>query len=209
MIQWDVRPRLGRRLDFLLFSLLILLGACDETVYPQAGPIPGRVDHVAVVTSGSDHLVYWSVAENAERYIVFWSPVRQNLENFSQETFFFVSNESPYRHTNIIPDQTLYYRVFGLNGSRFGSLSNIARPTALQDQSVDLMRQISPSLFDINDDGCLDAVGAYGDCAGGFARVDLVSQGTSGLLRPGRINRDSRFADVNGDGLVDIFTNVY
>jgi hypothetical protein len=68
---------------------------------------------------------------------------------------------------------------------------------------------VTPSLWDIDGDGCLDAVGARGTCSGGFEPYPLEDAGLDGLLASGRVNRDSRFADFNGDGHVDIFTNVY
>ncbi len=139
-----------------------------------------------------------------------WAVDRRKLRRLAfNEVDSIETDQPPFYHRDIDPNQTLYYRVIGLNGSRKGPASIVARSTVLSSRVVEIPAQVSPALLDINDDGCLDAVGAVGDCAGGFVGVDMTMQGTSGLLAPGRVNRDSRLADFNGDGFIDIFSNVY
>lgn len=196
-------------------AILVLMGGCIESNHAPSrsvelfGTVPDTVSDVAVVPAGNDHVIYWAPVENADRYVILWSSVRQDVIDFKQGTPFTVVAEGPHRRTGVNPDEVIYYRVVAFRGHRFGGPSNIARSVVLRERNVDLDSRISPALIDINDDGCLDAVGAIGDCAGGFFQADMESQGTSGLLRQGRVNRDSRFADFDGDGMLDIFTNVY
>ena len=95
-----------------------------------------------------------------------------------------------------------------MNGSQIGSGGPVAVSTTMRAVDVSV-QSVTPALWDIDGDGCLDIVGARGLCNGQFESQPLAQSGLAGLFASGRVNRDSRFADFNGDGHIDIFTNVY
>jgi hypothetical protein len=65
------------------------------------------------------------------------------------------------------------------------------------------------SVADINGDGCMDLLGAFGDCHGHFSVVPEASMGLGALRAPERVYTDLRFADFDGDGIDDAIANVY
>ena len=65
------------------------------------------------------------------------------------------------------------------------------------------------AIADINRDGCTDILGALGDCHGGFMLLNEADMGLSALRAPGRVYRDLRFADLDGDGIDDLIANTY
>ena len=65
------------------------------------------------------------------------------------------------------------------------------------------------SVADFNDDGCTDILGALGNCNGTFSLYSESQMGLSALRAPGRAYRDIRFADFNGDGVLDAIANTY
>jgi len=65
------------------------------------------------------------------------------------------------------------------------------------------------TIADIDGDGCIDIVGALGDCHGGFTLFSETAMGMSALRANGRAYRDLRLADFDGDGIDDAIANVY
>ncbi|MGH8042807.1 MAG: FG-GAP repeat domain-containing protein, partial [Rudaea sp.] len=65
------------------------------------------------------------------------------------------------------------------------------------------------AVTNLDDDGCTDILGALGDCHGGFTLESESSIGLGALRASGRVYRDVRFADFNGDGILDAIANVY
>lgn len=64
-------------------------------------------------------------------------------------------------------------------------------------------------ITDINHDGCPEIMGALGDCHGNFQILAEADMGLSALRADGRVYRDARFADLDGDGIDDLIANVY
>lgn len=67
----------------------------------------------------------------------------------------------------------------------------------------------TPVIADINNDGYLEALGTINDGIGNLTAVPYTILGLSSLFTDGRVNRDCRVADFNGDGYPDIVCNTY
>ncbi|HSE11875.1 MAG TPA: VCBS repeat-containing protein, partial [Rudaea sp.] len=65
------------------------------------------------------------------------------------------------------------------------------------------------AVADINRDGCIDILGAVGDCNGHFQGASAYAIGLEAIFSSGRAYRDVRFADFNGDGILDAVANTY
>ncbi|MEO8674936.1 MAG: VCBS repeat-containing protein [Casimicrobiaceae bacterium] len=68
---------------------------------------------------------------------------------------------------------------------------------------------LAPTIADFNGDGHYEPLG--GRNAGGptIEGIDLAAAGLASLYSKGRVNRDCRAADFNGDGVVDLVCNTY
>jgi len=179
--------------------------ACGE------GPAaPGAPDATTVVPQGNSHGVHWTSAAGARGYRVYWAASRDELRNPGPSVPFIEVPGSPWARPVSNPGAPAYYRVYPLHGPVAGSGGPIAMALAFDVvEYPDWPGRLTPALWDVNGDGCLDMVGAWGRCDGTFQLYPLASAGLGGLAADGRMNRDSRFADFTGDGVADIFTNVY
>jgi hypothetical protein len=65
------------------------------------------------------------------------------------------------------------------------------------------------AIADFNGDGCADLFEALGDCHGNFQALVESAMGLSALDPNIRKSRDLRYADLDGDGIEDIVSNVY
>jgi hypothetical protein len=65
------------------------------------------------------------------------------------------------------------------------------------------------ALGDIDGDGHLEILGASSDGTGGFYAEPALMIGLEGLWAGGRVARDARLADFDGDGDLDIIANTY
>ncbi|GAA0714577.1 VCBS repeat-containing protein [Dokdonella soli] len=101
-------------------------------------------------------------------------------------------------------------RYFSVSTNIFG-LQTPPSPEAylLDFDQVDLGYAGPMAITDINGDGCIDILGALGDCHGGFTLAPEAGMGLSALRANGRVWRDLRVADFNGDGIDDVIANVY
>jgi len=68
---------------------------------------------------------------------------------------------------------------------------------------------LTPAIADLDGDGRAEPLTGRVTAAGAVVGVDLAAAGLSGLFAPGRINRDCRLADFDGDGHVDAVCNTY
>jgi hypothetical protein len=175
------------------------------------GPVPGPVEWVAVTSQDPGHTVYFGPATGATRYRVYFATTEEQLEGRRPFAFFEETDASPLVRAAIPVTASLYYRVIALNDTRIG----IGGPVAVSSSTVisehDL-EQAGAAVGDANDDGCLDLPTANGTveqniCRGSFTAVDLATAGLADLLAAGRTNGDSRFADLNGDLVDDLFSN--
>lgn len=66
-----------------------------------------------------------------------------------------------------------------------------------------------PSIADLNGDGFLDVLGTFNDGDNNLVAVASTTMGLQNLFSPGRVQRDNRIADFNGDGYPDLIANTY
>ncbi len=78
-------------------------------------------------------------------------------------------------------------------------------------QPVEVGLPMFPAVWDIDGDGWLDVAGFRNTGTGALVPVDLEAAGLGGYLEAiaGGAIRDTRVADLTGDGLPDLVTNVY
>ena len=171
---------------------------------------PAAPEWTAAVTQGANRLVHWRPTPGAAGYRVYWSTSRQAVQTLSPTVSFADVTSPPLLVPAGDPTQPVYYRVHTTHGPVVSAGGPLAVATTFDRVDYpDWAGSVTPALFDANEDGCLDMVGAWGTCDGLFQRYPLEAAGLEGLAAVGRSNRDSRFADFTGDGIIDIFTNVY
>jgi len=67
---------------------------------------------------------------------------------------------------------------------------------------------LTPAIGDFDRDGRFEPVGGR-NSGDGIQGVDLAAAGLGSLYSQGRVNRDCRAADLNGDGILDLVCNTY
>ena len=173
---------------------------------------PAAPDWTAVVRKAGTHVVHWAPTPGANGYRVYWSTNRQALDSLDATASFVEAATSPVSLPVADNTAPIYYRVYDMHGPVAGNGGPVAMATTfdLIDYPV-WPGSLTPSLWDLDGDGCLDIVGARGQCDGTFQPYSLETIGLESLTADGRnfVNRDSRFADFTGDGVADVFTNVY
>jgi hypothetical protein len=70
-------------------------------------------------------------------------------------------------------------------------------------------RSQTSTVGDVNEDGRLESVGTLTATDGWVVVPPLQDVGLSALFANGRVNRDARLADLNGDGHLDLVSNTY
>lgn len=178
-------------------------------VSAEPGPAPAAAEWAVAITEGDENVVYWAEDPLADGYRVYWTDNHSALRLRTPNTSYEDIVAPPLRQPKSANGQVIYFRIDGRNGPRLGPGSVVAHTAAFERINVDVSPYVTPALWDIDGDGCFDAVGSRGRCDGTFEPTDFAGQGVDALMGPGRANRDSRFADFTGDGYVDIFTNVY
>ena len=181
-------------------------GPASLSVQATPGPVPGPVEWTTVVTAGNDQVVHFAAAARATRYRVYVAATADSLAGRRPNAIYEETDASPLTRTAAGALTSLYYRVIAMNDTRIGVDGPVATSTAHAYATIDLS-PVAPALGDPNADGCLDLINATGDCHGVLTVRDMTTAGLSGLFAAGRINGDSRFADFNGDGKADLFSN--
>lgn len=180
-------------------------------------------DHWAVVrTVAGSHVVSWDAVEEANGYLVLESTNRAGLTGAPSLVGAASVTTTSYTSPVAAGSTPRYFRVFPIVRGVVGDGGPVAASTSVTPHSMptpfstvvgaggeESSQDVTPALWDIDGDGCLDMVARKGNCDGTFTEPTVDPLGEGLLMAGTRVNRDSRFADFTGDGLVDIFTNVY
>ncbi len=166
------------------------------------------IDWTVAVRQEKDLAVYWP-AEPGHVYRVYWSTSPGALDAPTPALPSIDVSGSPARVPVDDSAAAWHFRVFEVSGpvATGGSPRTMVPTFAVRDY-LSWPGNTAPVLWDVNGDGCLDLLGAWGRCDGSFERYDLAAIGL-GHFTAGGARKDSRFADFTGDGIVDVFTNVY
>jgi len=175
------------------------------------GPVPGPVEWTAVTSQDPGHTVYFAPAADATHYRVYFAGLESQLLGRRPNAAFERANGSPHVRPLVGVASSIYYRVIAMNGTRIGT----GGPVALSPSSVisehDL--PIAGAAFGrVNDDDCLDLPTAGGGvdtevCTSSYTARVLPDAGLDDLIGSPRHISDARFADFNGDGFDDLFSN--
>ncbi|MGA1497695.1 MAG: FG-GAP-like repeat-containing protein [Steroidobacteraceae bacterium] len=178
-------------------------GPGSVVVSAEPGPIPAALEWATVVIDGPDHRVYFDEVADATGYRVYYATSADALIGRRPSAGFLEATGSPFTRTSITGAS--YYKVIAMSGPRFGLGGPVAISPSLLVGSFELPA-LSPALADANADDCLDLPAAEGACNGSFEALDPATAGLGELFAADRINGDSRFADLNADGLPELFT---
>lgn len=174
-----------------------------------AGPaMPPAVDWTTIVATDDWHESHFPPLPGQAAHRVFWSTSRADLEALAPTVASMDVSASPATMPAPAGDSPVYYRVASAHGAVSGPPGPVAIAPALAlTQYTGWFANVTPALLDINGDGCLDLLGAWGRCDGTFERH--AAAGFESHAAAGAKARDVRWADFTGDGIVDAFTNVY
>lgn len=190
-------------------------GPASLAVTATPGPVPGSIEWTTVTAQNPGHTIYFPPATGATHYRVYFASLESQLRSSRPPAPFINADASPRVRRDISVNAALYYRVFAMNDSRIGPGGPIAvSPARVVSQHHLGTEGIAGAAFGLsNDDDCLDlptAVGSLtnGVCTGSFTALELDEVGLEDLTASPRKVADVRFADFDGDGFDEIFSNV-
>ncbi len=179
------------------------VNACGRSMSAPAAP-----DFTTATRDAAAQTVHFATRPGAI-YRVFWSASKADLDPLAPNLPFIDTAAAPLRVPLDAPAGIRYYRVFTIDGPFVTGGGRITTPPAFDvTDHTSWPGNITPALWDIDGDGCLDMIGGRGRCDGTFQTYPLGPAGLDGFNADGP-RKDSRFADFTGDGIADIFTNVY
>jgi hypothetical protein len=185
-------------------------GPESKAVSATPGPVPGSVEWAVVTAQDPGHTIYFAPATNATHYRVYFAGLESQLAGRRPNAPFEETDGPPLVRKDIPVSSSLFYRVIAMNDSRIGTGGPVAISPASVISDHDL--PVAGIAFGfVDDDTCLDLPTALGgndsgSCATYTARV-LADVGLGDLIADPRRISDVRFADFNGDGFDDIFSN--
>ncbi len=188
-------------------------GRGPESVAVRAtpGPVPGPVEWTVVTAQDPGHTIYFAAAAGATHYRVYFAGLESQLAGRRPTAPFEEADASPYVRPSISVTSATYYRVIAMNDTRIGTGGPVAVSPANIISEHDL--PVAGAAFGkTDDDDCLDLPTATGGsdtgvCSGTFTARVLEDVGLGDLIANPRQVSDVRFADFNGDGFDDLFSN--
>jgi hypothetical protein len=179
------------------------------------GPVPGGIEWTVVTAQNPGHTIYFPPAVRATNYRIYISSTEAALAVSRPLAPFIEVEESPGIRDDILVTTGLYYRVFPMNDSRIGTGGPVAVAPAriISQHSLGTEGIAGAALGRVDDDDCLDLPTALGSvntgvCTGDFEARELDEVGLEDLTADPRKVGDVRFADFDGDGFDEIFSNV-
>jgi len=163
------------------------------------------IDRPAVTKTANQVSITWKAVSGSPRYTVYASasndPAITGIGLAATGTSLtFARNASGYADK----------RYFAVSAGYLG----VQLPPSPEAYIVEFAPKVLPlwgamAIADINDDGCIDLLDALGNCHGNFTLLDENQIGLAALRANGRAYRDVRYADLDGDGIDDLISNVY
>jgi hypothetical protein len=192
----------------LISSNLVGSSPLSDVKRAQPGPVPATpLSMTAVATNGVVDL-HWTPVAGVDGYRVFFADERALLAAPRRPGTSFV--DAPADATSARVPKAKFYRVQAVLGPRVDFPGPVAYLVGFNViRHVDINQRLRGNVQDWNGDDCPDIPTALGDCTGALIPVDLEARGLAGLFANGRINGDTRIADMDGDGDFDFFTNTY
>jgi hypothetical protein len=186
-------------------------GPESHAVSATPGPVPGPVEWAAVTNQNPGQTIYFAPAANATHYRVYIAALESQLAGRRPAAVFEVTDTSPLVRADVPVTSSLYYRVIAMNDSRIGT----GGPVAIAPTSVISEHDLpvaGVAFGRVNDDDCLDLPTASGGvdtgiCTATYTARVLADAGLADLVADPREVSDVRFADFNGDGFDDLFSN--
>ncbi len=188
-------------------------GVQSAVVFPPTPdmPYPGTTGWVlplerpTVTQVNGQVSVAWPALPNIPNYTVYASAQNNPAVNGTAH----VVNGSALNYARSDPAFAAQ-RYFSVSANIFGMQTPPSPEAFLLQFDRIVLPYVGPlAVEDVNDDGCIDILGVLGDCHGGFSLFPEAGMGLSALRANGRVWRDLRFADFNGDGIDDVIANVY
>lgn len=175
------------------------------------GPVPDAIEWTAVTSQDPGNTIYFPTVANATRYRVYFAALESQLAGRRPGAAFEETLGSPYERPLVSVLSPVYYRVFAMNGSRIGPGGPVAI-TATSVISEHDLTVAGAAFGHVNDDDCLDLPTAGGGidtgvCTPTYSARVLAEAGLTDLVAEPRRVSDARFADFNGDGFDDLFSN--
>jgi hypothetical protein len=174
------------------------------------GPVAGPVEWTVVTSQDPGQTIYFAPAEGATKYRIYFAGLESQVTGLIPSAQFEEVDGSPFVRDNVQVSTAIFYRVIAMNDSRFGPGGPVAIAPSRVITNHDL--PIAGVAFGtVDDDACLDMATALGGSdtggCGTFTARELDDVGLGDLIADPRRISDVRFADFNGDGFDDIFSN--
>jgi hypothetical protein len=186
-------------------------GPESRAVSAIPGPVPGSTGWTVVTSQDPGNTIHFPEQPGATHYRVYFAALESQLAGTRPNTNFERADASPYERPLIPVTTSLYYRVFAMNGTRIGPGGPIAITTTpfITDQKL----PVAGAAFGrVNNDDCLDLPTATGGidsgiCTSSYTARKLDEAGLDDLVAEPRRVGDARFADFDGDGFDELFSN--
>ena len=182
-----------------------LISASPDKPYTELTGWRMALDRPVITKVSNQVTIAWRNISGPQNYIVYASPAN-DPESTGVPIAAAGASLSFGRNDNGYGDK----RYFAVGAKYLG----VRLPPSPEAYIVEFAATLLPAwgpmaIADLNGDGCIDILGAAGDCHGHFQPLDQYSIGLGPMFANGRAFRDARFADLNGDGILDVVANTF